>query len=256
MQTAREYLKELIDRGYAFQNQKYDINSIHSASQIGVSALSEAEYNRWIQDIRTYNHRYLKSHPVHQMINNVLFFNNGNMLPSVLGCLDSVYNDFEFWDANEQKMVTVPQYKAKDLPMYDVFVSHANTDKATYVDDLKKSLDKLNIHVFYDKDTLEWGDNWKSKILEGVKKAEFAIIVISENFFDREWTEKELTDFLNRQNRNGQKIILPILHNITVAQLQEKYPAVADIQALDSSKYSCDEIALKFAAQLIKRLKA
>ena len=153
-------------------------------------------------------------------------------------------------------MVSVPQYKAKALPMYDVFISHANADKATYVDDLNKSLDKLNIQVFYDKDTLEWGDNWKNKILEGVDKAEFAIIVISENFFGREWTEKELTDFLSRQNRNGQKIILPILHNITVTQLQERYPAVADIQALDSSKYSCDEIALKFAAQLIKRLKS
>lgn len=256
MQTAREYLKELIDRGYSFQNQRYDTNSIHSASQLSRPGPSEAVYNKWTQDIRTYNHRYLKGHPAHQIINNALFFNNSSTLPSVLGCLDSVYNDFEFWDANEGKMVFVPQYKAKDLPTYDVFVSHANADKATYVDDLKRSLDKLNIRVFYDKDTLEWGDNWKNKILEGVKKAEFAIIVISENFFDREWTEKELTDFLSRQNRNGQKIILPILHNITVAQLQEKYPAVADIQALDSSKYSCDEIALKFAAQLIKRLKA
>ena len=140
--------------------------------------------------------------------------------------------------------------------MYDVFLSHANQDKTSYVDDLKKSFDKLNIQVFYDKDTLEWGDNWKNKILEGVKKAEFAIIVISDNFFGREWTEKELMDFLNRQNQKGQKIILPILHEISVEKLQEKYPAIADIQALDSSKYTCDEIALKFAAQLIKRLKA
>lgn len=62
-------------------------------------------------------------------------------------------------------------------------------------------------------------------------------------------------EFLNRQNRNGQKLILPILHNISVEQLKEKYQAVADIQAIDSSKYSCDEIALLFAKQLIKRLK-
>ncbi len=47
-----------------------------------------------------------------------------------------------------------------------------------------------------------------------------------------------------------------ILHDITVTPLQAKYPAVADIQALDSSINTCDEIALKFAAQLIKRLKA
>ena len=144
----------------------------------------------------------------------------------------------------------------KTTMLYDVFISHANADKIEYVDQLKQSLDKLRIGVFYDKDTLEWGDKWKDKILEGVKQAEFAIIVISENFFGREWTEKELHEFLNRQNSSGQKIILPILHNITAAQLKEKYPAVADIQGLSSENYSCDEIALLFAGQLIKRLKA
>ena len=180
-------------------------------------------------------------------------FNNIN---SIIGYLQSVYDDSAFWSKINNNATLASTVTEKRLAMYDVFISHANADKASYVDDLKKSLSKLNIQIFYDKDTLEWGDNWKNKILEGVDKAEFAIIVISENFFGREWTEKELTDFLSRQNRNGQKIILPILHNITVAQLQEKYPAIADIQALDSSKYSCDEIALKFAAQLIKRLKA
>ena len=127
--------------------------------------------------------------------------------------------------------------------IYDVFISHANVDKQSYVDELKKSLDKLNIKIFYDKDTLEWGDNWKDKILEGVDKAEFAIIVISENFFGREWTEKELGEFLNRQNKNGQKIILPIIHNISVKQLKQRYPVIADIQALDSSKYTCETVA-------------
>ncbi len=139
--------------------------------------------------------------------------------------------------------------------MYDVFISHANADKIEYVDQLKHSLDKLKINVFYDKDTLEWGDNWKNTILKGVEESEFAIIVISENFFGREWTERELHEFLNRQNSNGQKIILPILHKISISQLSEKYPIVADIQALNSDDYSCDEIALKFASQLIKRLK-
>ena len=140
--------------------------------------------------------------------------------------------------------------------LYDVFISHANFDKINYVDQLKESLDKLGIQIFYDKDTLEWGDKWKDKILEGVQKAEFAIIVISDNFFGREWTEKELQEFLNRQNTSGQKIILPILHNISVSQLQEQYPVVADIQAINSSDFSCDEIAIKFARQLIKRLKS
>ena len=124
------------------------------------------------------------------------------------------------------------------------------------IEKLYYSLSMLGISIFYDKESLEWGDNWKDRILNGTKRAEFAIIVISENFFDREWTEKELHEFLNRQNRNGQKLILPIVHNITMKQLKDKYPSVADIHALDSKQYTPDQIALLFAKQLIKRLKS
>ena len=144
---------------------------------------------------------------------------------------------------------------SRKVKQYDVFISHANADKSPYINELITSIDKLGVKVFYDIDTLEWGDKWKDKILEGVQHAEFAIIVISENFFDREWTERELQEFLARQNNNGQKIVLPILHKITIEQLQQKYPEVAEIQALNSSKYTCDEIALLFARQLIKRLR-
>lgn len=139
---------------------------------------------------------------------------------------------------------------------YDVFISHANKDKEDLVEELYQSLKKLGINIFYDKESLEWGDNWKDRILNGTKNAEFAIIIISENFFDREWTERELSEFLNRQNTNEQKIILPIIHNITTEELKKKYPNVADVQAIDSKKYTCDEIALMFAKQLIKRIKS
>ena len=239
MNINKRELNELIKQGLIFQEQSSNITTEDCA--------------KWTQDVRTYNERILKKHPVYQSLKDALFFNK---LTTILGCLQSVYEDTVFWFERSSDITMLPTNIGKSSALYDVFISHANADKMDYVNELKASLDKLNINVFYDKDSLEWGDNWKNRIYEGVAKAEFAIIIISENFFDREWTEKELTDFLNRQNRNGQKIILPILHNITVAQLQEKYPAVADIQALDSSKYSCDEIALKFAAQLIKRLKA
>ena len=178
----------------------------------------------------------------------VLQFGEGNFLRAFV--------DYFIDKMNGVEKVEVPKYQAKTLPEYDVFISHANQDKEELIEELYQSLQKLGISIFYDKESLEWGDNWKERILNGTKKAEFAIIVISENFFDREWTERELSEFLNRQNRNGQKLILPIVHNITMQQLQEKYPNVADIQAIDSSKYNCDQIALLFAKQLIKRLKA
>lgn len=256
MQSAREYLKELIDRGNALLNQKYDPNAIHSAWQLASMGPSQTEITDWERDVKSFNNQYLSKHPAHRLINSA-FNTTGNwMITSVLNYLGNVYSDWNFWDSKEQQTATPLQSKAHETALYDVFISHANADKVSYVDKLKLSLDKLKISIFYDKDTLEWGDDWKSKILEGVSKAEFAIIVISENYFGREWTEKELYELMNKQNKNGQKIILPILHNITIKQLKEKYPAIAEIQALDSSKYTCDEIALKFAAQLIKRLKA
>lgn len=138
---------------------------------------------------------------------------------------------------------------------YDVFISHASKDKEEFVEELKESIKMLGVKFFYDEESIEWGDKWKELIIEGTNKSEFAIIVISENFFDREWTEKELSEFLNRQNDNGQKLILPIIHNITKEQLKEKYPDVADIQVIDSKEHTYDQIALLFARQLIKRYK-
>lgn len=160
--------------------------------------------------------------------------------------------DFIISLSNESDPINVKNVYAE----YDVFISHANKDKEDLVEELYQSLKKLGIDIFYDKESLEWGDNWKERILNGTKKAEFAIIIISENFFDGEWTERELSEFLNRQNTNRQKLILPIIHNITIEELRKKYPNVADIQAIDSKKYTCDDIALMFAKQLIKRLKS
>ena len=138
---------------------------------------------------------------------------------------------------------------------YDVFISHANADKSDYVDKLYLVLRKLGVKIFYDTEVLSWGDNWKQVILDGTAKSEFAIIVISENFFDREWTERELEEFLKRQNEGGQKIVLPLLHNISLDMLKEKYPLLGDIQMIDSGRYSKEEITILFAKELIKRLR-
>lgn len=251
MATFEEQLNDLLERTKSI---KSPINSAGLGTNIN-------EYNRpseiWVNDVEIFYNQYLKDYPLGSRMQTILFHRSLDAYSQLITCLESIKNDQVFIDKmNRIATETVPKYQAKTLPEYDVFISHANADKEELIEELYKSLDKLGIKIFYDKEVLEWGDKWKDKILEGTKKAEFAIIVISENFFDREWTERELVEFLNRQNRNGQKLILPILHNITVEQLKEKYPSIADIQAIDSAKYTCDHIALLFARQLIKRLKA
>lgn len=241
-------LDELLERT---QNIKSPINATFGETNIN-------EYNKpsevWMNDVQIFYENYLKDHALGDRIKTLLFHRKYNELVS---CLTSISKDKNFIDKmNGIQEVAVPKYQARGIPEYDVFISHANRDKEDFVEELYQSINRLGINIFYDKESLEWGDDWKASIVNGTKKAEFAVIVISENFFDREWTEKELAEFLNRQNRNGQKLILPILHNITLKQLQERYPSVAGIQAIDSKKNTCDQIAILFARQLIRRLKS
>lgn len=156
---------------------------------------------------------------------------------------------------NEMTIKRNNEYTERLNKEYDVFISHANADKDDYVEELYATLLKYNLKIFYDKNTIDWGDKWKEKIIEGTNKSEFAIIVISNNFFGRVWAEIELSEFLNRQNNSGQKIILPILHKITIQDLEKKYPSLANIQALNTKDKNCNEIAIEFIKQLIERLK-
>lgn len=99
----------------------------------------------------------------------------------MIGLLESL----EEWEA-DQNTISDNITRGIQMKEYDVFLSHANADKNDYVDALYQILNKLGIHIFYDKESLEWGDDWKKRILDGTQKSEFAIIVISENFFGQE----------------------------------------------------------------------
>jgi len=127
---------------------------------------------------------------------------------------------------------SVPQTSPATRKRYDVFLSHASKDKLNYVDSLYIALRKLGVNIFYDSDVLSWGDNWKEVILNGVAQSEFAIVVISKDFFGREWTERELNEFLQRQDEGNQKLVLPLLYET-----------------------SADDIAILLAKELIKRYK-
>lgn len=164
-----------------------------------------------------------------------------------------------YFDDKEKALATATSIEATPIKSarkdFDVFISHANKDKLSYVNDLNRVIKKLGINVFYDTDVLSWGDNFKQVILDGTAKSEFAIIVISKNFFDREWTERELDEFLAQQNATGQKIVLPLLYGVTFDELKEKYPTLGDIQAITSKDYTKPEIAILLAKELIKRYK-
>lgn len=139
---------------------------------------------------------------------------------------------------------------------FDVFVSHANDNKQSFVDSLSAGLNRLGIKVWYDSSILDWGDDWKAKIKEGLEKSRFGIVVLSPQFIGREWTTKELIELLNRQNERHEKVVLPLLYNLTIDDMKAKYPDLAPIQARSIREdEDAKDVVIDFARILIRELK-
>lgn len=142
----------------------------------------------------------------------------------------------------------------RSLKEYDVFVSYAKVD-SRFVNRLYSALDKLRISIFRDKESIGWGDDWRQCIERGLTYCEFGIVVLSDNFLGRDWPEKEVDTLLSRQNASGDKLILPLVLGSSVKDICNRYPKLEHLQMLSAEDVSVKDIALGFAAILIKRYK-
>jgi hypothetical protein len=128
---------------------------------------------------------------------------------------------------------------------WDVFISHASADKP-YVKPLVEELKKAGVEVWFDEQSLSWGDQLRPGINNGLLNSRYAIVVLSKKFLEvRKWTEHELNGLFARENV-GQLIILPIWHGITHEDLLAYDPALADRLAKVSETDSYADIVSKF----------
>ena len=130
------------------------------------------------------------------------------------------------------------------LPDYDVFISHASEDKDSFVRPFAERLTALGIKPFYDEMSLTWGDSLRRRIDLGLARSRFGIVVLSRNFFAKEWPQREL-DGLVALEVQGQSRILPIWHEISKDEVARFSPMLADKLALNTSVMSVDEIVQK-----------
>jgi len=148
-----------------------------------------------------------------------------------------------------------PVFHTSITKKYDVFISHATKDKLVAVNDLKNEIMSMGVDVWYDSDSIVWGDSLSCKIDDGLKNCEFGIVVLSNHFFDRPWCEKELHRLAERQEREQRKTVLPLLLNIDVNTVIDKYPFLEDIKMIEYKSGEEKDIALLFAKVMIQRLK-
>lgn len=117
---------------------------------------------------------------------------------------------------------------------YDVFICHASEDKETFVRGLAQALSEY-LKVWYDEFSLSLGDSLRRKIDYGISHSRYGIVVLSENFFRKDWPQKEL-DGLVAKEHDFDKVILPIWHGVTREQVASFSPILADRVAVSSDK--------------------
>ncbi|HCR70792.1 MAG TPA: molecular chaperone Tir, partial [Anaerolineae bacterium] len=134
-------------------------------------------------------------------------------------------------------------------PTYDAFISHATEDKNDVVRSLAELLRSKGFAIWYDEFELTVGDGLRRSIDKGLANSRFGIVILSTNFFAKNWTNYELDGLVSKE-MEGRKVILPIWHKISKDEVTRYSPTLADKLALNTAMYTIEELANELAKVL------
>lgn len=153
--------------------------------------------------------------------------------------------------SNPARSVAVhePEEPAADVlggQTWDVFISHASEDKATVARPLRDALSALGVTVWLDEAQMRIGHSLRRKIDEGIRASRFGIVILSEPFFGKGWTNHELDGLVTRSVA-GEQSLLPIWHDLSGDDVRRYSPSLADKVAMSTGDHSIEEIAQQIA---------
>lgn len=119
---------------------------------------------------------------------------------------------------------------------YDIFISHASEDKESIARPLYDALIEKGVSVWFDEAVLVWGNSLRRKIDDGLKACKYGVVILSPDFFAKEWPQKELDALFVRETSSGEEAILPLLHKIDHNDLSKYAPTIADKLAVKSNE--------------------
>jgi predicted transcriptional regulator len=93
----------------------------------------------------------------------------------------------------------------------------------------------LGLKVWFDIFILRIGDSLRRKINKGLKESQYGVVILSENFFSKEWPQKEL-DGLTALETGSRKVILPVWHDVDSRRIRDFSPILADRVGISTSR--------------------
>lgn len=110
---------------------------------------------------------------------------------------------------------------------WDAFISYASEDREDVAQPLAEALASLGIRVWFDQTELRIGDSLRERIDDGLARSSFGIVILSPAFFQKHYPTRELNGLAQREIE-GERVILPIWHNVTDAEVRRFSPPLAD----------------------------
>ncbi len=139
---------------------------------------------------------------------------------------DAVVITHKGWERLERTSLRADD-KETGTKKWDVFICHASEDKEQVLEPLAEALQTKGLKVWYDRWVLTIGDSLRRSIDEGLKESRFGVVVLSPAFFVKNWPQWELDGLVQREI-GGQKVILPVWHNVTRVEVAKYSLPLAD----------------------------
>lgn len=116
---------------------------------------------------------------------------------------------------------------------YHAFLCYAGEDRERVTQPLEEMLTRAGLKIWTDYRELHVGDRLLQRVTDGMQRARFGIVVLSPSFFDKQWPKTEL-ETLFTLDRSGRCQLLPVWHDITVHEVEDRAPWLATRLAVET----------------------
>lgn len=137
----------------------------------------------------------------------------------------------------------VAAVEANEPVAYDVFLSHASEDKDEIARPLANALTARGFTVWFDELNIRVGQSIRREIERGIREARFGLVIVSEHFMAKQWTQAELDALWGKKIAAKDDSLLPVWHKVTYDEVQQGLPLLAGLHALNTSTMSIERIA-------------
>ena len=120
---------------------------------------------------------------------------------------------------------------------------------------IRDKLISQGLKIWLDEDNILLGDSLRRSIDIGLSKSRFGIVILSPDYIRKQWTNRELSGLLAREN-SGSKVILPVWHRVKPEDVLEFSPMLSDRLAISTDmgiEKVCSEIIKATSIKTIEK---